>query len=282
MSKLEVTWTEVYRRLEQAPAGRLYGIPRGGSIVAGLTGRAVDTPDQADWLIDDVIDTGRTAAAVTSRHDKPIWGLYDRQRDRLEDNWIVMPWETKDDHLDRDLRLESLGRELLRTLGYNPADPNLAETPRRWAGWWQEFIDYDPGKLDTVFEVSDTDQIVTVSGINVWSLCEHHLLPFSADISIGYIARERILGLSKFARIAHARAHRLQVQERLVSEIADEITRLTGSPDVAVVARGRHLCLESRGIRTPAVMTSSVMRGAFREKDSARAEFLALLQSPHS
>lgn len=278
MSKLTVGWEEVYRRLQDAPAGMLYGIPRGGAIVAGLTGRAVDSPTNADWLVDDVIDTGRTSQMASDKYGKPVWSLFDRTRDALGDHWVVLPWETNNEVVSRDLRLESLGRELLRTLGYNPAEPRLAETPRRWAGWWREFIEYDPGKTDTVFDVSDTDQIVTVSGINVWSMCEHHLLPFSAEISIGYIARDRILGLSKFARIAHAKAHRLQLQERLVADIADEVSALTGSPDVAVVARGRHLCLESRGIRTPAVMTSSVMRGAFRERDSARAEFLALLK----
>jgi GTP cyclohydrolase IA len=110
----------------------------------------------------------------------------------------------------------------------------------------------------------------------VFSLCEHHLLPFWCDVSIGYVARDKVLGLSKFARVAHQFAHRLQVQERLTHQVADEVERLAGSGDVAVLARGNHLCMAMRGIRSPATMTTSVMRGVFRETPSAREEFLRL------
>lgn len=173
-------------------------------------------------------------------------------------------------------RLLVLGRDLLVALGEDPDREGLQETPRRWASMWREFVDYAPGKVDTVFESVQADQVVVVSGMRVWSFCEHHLLPFWCDVSIGYLPADHVLGLSKFARIAHHYAHRLQVQERLVSQIADDVVRLTGSPDVAVVARGEHLCMTMRGVRTPARMTSSVMYGVFRDSPSARAEFLAL------
>lgn len=141
---------------------------------------------------------------------------------------------------------------------------------------WRDFAQYDPGSVGTTFESVEADQMVVVSGMRVWSFCEHHLLPFWCDVSVGYIAAGRVLGLSKFARVAHKYAHRLQVQERLTQQVADEVSRLTGSPDVAVLAEGRHLCMEMRGVRTPALMTSSVMRGAFRNAPEARAEFLRL------
>jgi GTP cyclohydrolase I len=118
--------------------------------------------------------------------------------------------------------------------------------------------------------------MVVVSGMTIWSMCEHHLLPFRCNISIGYISAEKILGLSKFARIAQQYAHRLQIQERMVEQIADEVTRLTASPDVAVVASGEHLCMLMRGIKTSAIMTSSAMRGAFRDNATTRAEFLEI------
>lgn len=173
-------------------------------------------------------------------------------------------------------RLLTLGHDLLVALGEDPERPGIVETPRRWANWWREFVEYDTGKLDTVFESVTVDQMVAVSGIRVWSLCEHHLLPFWCDLTIGYIAGEHVLGLSKFARVAHKYAHKLQIQERLVQEIADDIQRLTGSPDVAVSAAGEHLCMTMRGIKTPALMRSSVMRGAFRNDGRARAEFFAI------
>jgi GTP cyclohydrolase IA len=174
-------------------------------------------------------------------------------------------------------RLLELGRELLIAIGEDPDREGLCETPRRWANAWREFIEYDPGTTETTFESVSTDQMVCVSGMRVSSLCEHHLQPFWCDVAIGYITHERDLGLSKFARIAHQFAHRLQLQERLGHQIADEVTRITGSPDVAVVLKGEHMCMTSRGIRTPGTMTSSVMRGVFRAESETRAEFLRLI-----
>ncbi len=178
-------------------------------------------------------------------------------------------------------RLLALGRELLIAIGEDPEREGLQETPRRWADAWREFIEYDPGTVDTCFESVSTDQMVVVSGMRVWSICQHHLLPFWTDISIGYIATDRILGLSKFARIAQKYAHQLQLQERLCKQIADEIVMLAKSTDVAILAQGQHLCMTARGIKTPAIMTSSIMRGVFREKHEARMEFLRLTERSH-
>lgn len=175
--------------------------------------------------------------------------------------------------------LERLCAELLLAIGEDPARPGLIDTPRRFANAWAEFIDYDPGTTDTTFETITTDQMVVVSGMRVWSICEHHLLPFWCDISIGYIAQHKVLGLSKFARIAHQFAHRLQLQERLVDQIADEISHLADTPHVAVLGRGQHLCMVMRGIQTPGIMTSSVMRGLFFDNPIARSEFLSLSMS---
>lgn len=173
-------------------------------------------------------------------------------------------------------RLLSLGRDLLLAIGEDPDRPGLQDTPRRWAQWWREFVEYDAGKINTTFESVTTDQMVVVSGMKVWSLCEHHLLPFWCNISVAYIATDRVLGLSKFARIAHKYSHRLQIQEQLTHQIADEIQQVTGSSDVGVIGKGEHLCMTMRGIETPAIMTSSVMRGMFRSDDRARSEFLSL------
>ena len=178
-------------------------------------------------------------------------------------------------------RLLALGHELLLAIGEDPEREGLRETPRRWADAWREFIEYDPGTTDTCFESVSTDQMVVVSGMRVWSICQHHLLPIWADISIGYIATDRILGLSKFARITQKYAHQLQLQERLCKEIADEIVMLTKSTDVAILAQGQHLCMTARGIKTPAIMTSTIMRGVFREKYEARMEFLRLTERSH-
>lgn len=175
-------------------------------------------------------------------------------------------------------KLLTLGRELLIALGEDPDREGLRDTPRRWADAWREFIDYDPGTTDTSFSSVATDQMVCVSGIRVWSMCEHHLMPFWCDVAVGYITGDRVLGLSKFARIAHQFAHQLQLQERLGHQIADEICRIIDTEDVAVVLKGEHLCMSARGIRTPGLMTSSVMRGVFRAESDTRMEFLRLIQ----
>ncbi|ASU78922.1 GTP cyclohydrolase I [Actinopolyspora erythraea] len=166
--------------------------------------------------------------------------------------------------------LEEIARSLLVEIGEDPDRDGLRETPARYARWWREFIDYDPGKIETSFHSVSSDQLIEVSGIRVWSLCEHHLLPFWCDVSIAYVAHNKILGLSKFARIAHKHAHRLQVQERLTAGIADSVQEFTGSPDVAVRARGEHLCMTMRGVRTSADMSTSVLRGDFERNAELR------------
>ncbi|MFH8408776.1 GTP cyclohydrolase I [Streptomyces sp. NPDC018019] len=138
-------------------------------------------------------------------------------------------------------------------------------------------MEFDAGKVDTLFDSSTLGQTVMVSGMTVWSLCEHLLLPFSCDLTVAYRSGGTLLGLSKFARIAHKHAPRLQVQECLVVDIADEIAAITGTDDLAVVGRGEHLCMTMRGIRTPSTMSSSIFLGVFEQSERARAELFAQL-----
>jgi GTP cyclohydrolase I len=172
-------------------------------------------------------------------------------------------------------KLVSIGREFLLAIGEDPDREGLKDTPMRWARMWREFIEYDPGTVDTAFEAVATDQLVVVRGMSVDSYCEHHIAPFSCTIAIGYLTHGKILGLSKFARIAHHRAHGLQVQERLVEEIARDVRGLVG-PDVAVLIDGIHSCMSKRGIRTAGVMTTSSLNGCFKTDPELRAEFLRL------
>jgi GTP cyclohydrolase IA len=167
--------------------------------------------------------------------------------------------------------LEDLARTLLIEIGEDPDREGLRDTPARYAKWWREFTSYDAGNMETTFETLTSDQLIQIDNIRVWSLCEHHLLPFWCDVSIAYIAHKRIVGLSKFARIAHNHAHRLQVQERLTSGIADAVVAVSGSPDVAVTASGEHLCMTIRGVRTAANMSTSVLRGVFQTDPEMQA-----------
>lgn len=181
-------------------------------------------------------------------------------------------------------RTKKIDREALRhvcqafllAIGENPDRPGLKDTPRRFADHWADFIEYQPGNVATTFDSIRSDQMVVVSGMRVHSFCEHHILPFWCEIAIGYIADQKVLGLSKFARIAHKHAHQLQVQERLVEQIANEVKEAVRCEDVAVIGRGEHSCMVARGIKTPALMTSSVLFGRFKHDAAMRSEFLSI------
>lgn len=173
-------------------------------------------------------------------------------------------------------KVKSLVTELLEALGEDPTREGLKETPRRIANFWREFIEYDAGKLDTTFSAIKHNQMVCVTGMRVWSMCEHHMLPFWCDVSIGYIANDKVLGLSKFARIAHKHAHKLTLQEQLVSDISNDLVEILGTKDVAVLAKGEHLCMTMRGIQTPHRMISSALNGQFHNPEQ-RMEFLRLV-----
>jgi len=172
--------------------------------------------------------------------------------------------------------VKSLVTELLKALGEDPEREGLLETPRRIANFWQEFVEYDAGKIDTTFSAIKHNQMVCVTGMKVWSMCEHHMLPFWCEVSIAYIADDKVLGLSKFARIAHKHAHKLTLQEQLVADIANDLTGILGTKDVAVLAKGEHLCMTMRGIKTPHRMISSALSGQFHNPEQ-RMEFLRLV-----
>ncbi len=169
-------------------------------------------------------------------------------------------------------------RLILAAVDQDPNRPGIADTPRRFADAWLEFADYDPGRISTAFEHTQSDQMIVVQDMRVWTYCEHHLLPFWCDVSIAYIPSGQVLGLSKFARIAKKHAHRLQLQERLIADIAAEVQQLTGTDNVAVIGKGEHLCMTMRGVQTEAQMHSSVMLGTFLNDASCRAEFFNLLR----
>jgi len=174
--------------------------------------------------------------------------------------------------------VETAVKDLLLAIGENPEREGLQDTPARVARFWREFINYEAGNVGSAFSTTEADQMVIVSGMRVYSLCEHHLLPFYCDVSIGYIPNGRVLGLSKFARVAHKFAHRLQIQEQLAQQIADEIATLSGSDSVAVVVSGVHMCMIMRGIKTDGRMLTSVVRGAFSKNPDTRKEFLNLIE----
>jgi len=174
-------------------------------------------------------------------------------------------------------------RTLIRWAGDDPDREGLLDTPARVARAWREYAQgyaEDPSyHLSRTFEeVGGYDEIVLLRDIPFQSHCEHHLAPIIGKASIAYLPRDRVVGISKLARVLHAFARRLQVQERLTAQVADCIWAHLEPQGVAVVIEASHACMTARGVRTPGVMmTTSRMMGVFRDDERSRREVLALM-----
>lgn len=173
---------------------------------------------------------------------------------------------------------------LLKYIGEDPDREGLRETPARFIKAWEE---YTRGYAMTAQDVLKTfedgadrvDETVLVKDIPVYSHCEHHLAPFFGIAHVGYIPCGKIVGLSKLPRLVDVYAKRLQVQERLTTQIASALSHYLAPRGVAVVLECRHMCMEMRGIqRMGTTTTTSAMLGCFREEASARAEFFSLIR----
>ncbi len=179
-------------------------------------------------------------------------------------------------------RVEKLIRELLIEMGEDPQRHGLLKTPRRFAETLQYLtsgysVDFKDVIHDAIFQ-QETNNMIIIRDIEIYSLCEHHLLPFFGRCHIGYIARDKVLGASKLARIVEIYARRLQIQERLTDQIAHAIQDSIETEGVGVVIEARHLCMMMRGIekQNSNMITSSVL-GAFRSSHTTRSEFLSLI-----
>jgi GTP cyclohydrolase IA len=169
---------------------------------------------------------------------------------------------------------------LLRALGRDPAEPHLAETPRRVADAFTELLTARPFDLTTFANDEGYNELVLATSIPVQSLCEHHLLPFTGVAHIGYLPGDRILGLSKLARVLDLFARDLQVQERLTQQVADWLQENLSPRGVGVVIEAEHLCMSLRGVRAAGSRTiTSALHGVLREDVRSRHEFFALCRS---
>ncbi len=182
-------------------------------------------------------------------------------------------------------RIAKLVSQLLVELGEDPSREGLVATPDRVA---QSLMFLTSGYRQSTRKVinnavfqSQTNNMIIVRDIEVYSLCEHHMLPFYGRCHVGYVARDKVLGVSKIARLVDCFARRLQIQERLTEEVAEAVQEASHAEGVGVVMECRHLCMMMRGVaKQNSVMTTSTVLGSFRKNSATRTEFLSLIRSP--
>jgi len=279
MERIVLTWKQVYKAIDEVnlhPDSKVYGIPRGGSIVAGLMGCAVDSWEDADVLIDDINDSGNTAQRWKEATGKNVLALFDKTKFSRR-AWLVFPWEVKD--TEDDIR-ETIVRQL-EFINEDPAREGLLETPDRIIKSWDTFFGgykLEPQDvLKTDFGKEKYDQMVVLKDIEFYSHCEHHMVPFFGKARIAYIPNKRVVGISKLARLLEVFSRRLQIQERLTSEIAHALNDHLKPLGVGVILEAQHMCMTSRGVaKQNSIMTTSCLLGEFKDNAQTREEFLNL------
>jgi GTP cyclohydrolase I len=324
---IEVLAKELKR---QCPtSGSFYAIPRGGIPVGYMLMALnpdlgmVDSPVNADFFVDDIIDSGATEKQWTSNYGgRPFFALLKRGQfpDWIPPKaWIHFPWERVEDEHDDSIvgtltnrllkcdapffsndniasyinddevdllekevakRAESLLRSLLIDVD---RDHNARDTAKRMAKMYLREVfrgRYEPSPPLTSFpNAKALDEMYITGPVTIRSTCAHHLVPIVGRCWIGVVPGERVIGLSKFNRVAQWIASRPQIQEEMVVQIADALEKMVSPKGIAVVVEASHMCMTWRGVQehTDARMTTNVMRGVFRTDQAARAEFLAMV-----
>lgn len=179
-------------------------------------------------------------------------------------------------------KIEESIKNIINAVDTSPNREGLQKTPQRYARFMSDFtspIEFSP----TVFQSEGYDEMIVQTNITFYSLCEHHLLPFFGTGTIAYIPDSHIIGLSKLSRMLDHFSHQLQNQERITSQVADYLQKVTKAKGVGVVLEARHLCMEMRGIQKPGASTStSALRGHFKTRSQTRNEFLTLTRKDQS
>jgi len=269
----------------------VFGIPVGGWFVAREIVRTLEALDSSPdvsrtVIVDDIVDSGETIRPYVEKGFLTA-ALYVKEgaaikpdiflRTVARGKWIVFPWESPRE-------IEDSVRRIIEYIGDDPNREGLKDTPTRVVkSWGKLFGGYRDNisaivKLQAQFsETLHYDQMIVLKNIEFFSTCEHHMMPFFGKVHIGYLPKDKVVGISKLIRLVECYARRLQIQERLTQQIASAITETLRPMGVGVVIEAQHLCMMARGVEKQAsVMTTSAMQGNFLE-DKVKEEFLRLI-----
>jgi len=264
---------------------KLYGVPRGGIVPAYQVAQRLESASivqnasEATIFIDDIIDSGITKKKYFDNYFKPFFALVDKGKGKYlnDPTWYIFPWEGTEES-----SIEDNFRRLIQFAGDDPTRPGMLETPTRAAKAWKEwFVGYSQDVNLKVFEddaLAACSGAIIVRGIEYYSHCEHHMAPFFGEVNVGYIAKGKVIGLSKLPRVVDKFARRFQTQERIAEQVAEEIWKTNETDGVIVFITGRHMCACSRGVNKQKMdMTYCAIRGKY-ERPEVRAEFFASLE----
>lgn len=267
-----ISWKEINERVNKLDKSlKYYGVPRGGQYIAAML-NPVDTIEESDVIIDDLIDSGETKEKYLT-YNKPFIGLFDKITEKdLRNKWLTFPWEVKE-----EIPVEENVKRILQYLGEDTNRDGLKETPKRYIKFLKEFL--EPKEFNfTTFDAEGTDEMIIQTNIPFYSLCEHHIAPFFGVANVAYIPNRKIVGLSKLARTVDLYANRFQNQERITTQIAERIQQELNPIGVAVTLKAQHLCMCMRGVKKHDTWTTtSKMIGVFKDNLNARNEFLSLI-----
>lgn len=292
-SAARIVARELRRHFEPDERCLLYGVPRGGVPVAYLlqrflpSARIVDDPESADIIVDDIIDSGKTrnkypgkpfAALYGKEESQPHWqGNGPTYVGETTTGWLVFPWEGS-----VEASADDICTRFLQFIGEDPSRPGLLETPQRMVKSWTELYrgySQNPEDLLKVFE-EKYDEIILLKDIELYSMCEHHALPFVGKAHVAYIPNGKaVLGVSKLARLVDLFSRRLQIQERIGEQVTSILMEKLEAKGAACIIEAQHYCMRMRGVgKQNSVMVTSSMKGAFLENVAARTELMGLIK----
>lgn len=309
-SALEISISEFYKkietlaktlkrqtglRIEAALAEGVYGIPRGGIPVAMALSEELKIPLLSDpipgcLVVDDVVDSGKTLQPFLKKHFTAALHLKSRVPQELrpdvctsiipQNTWINYWWEKKEKGTEG---VQDNITRILQYIGEDPSREGLKETPGRVMesfntlyGGYKE----DPKSIIKTFSDSEGyDEIVLLKNIEMYSTCEHHMLPFFGKCHIAYIPGGKVIGISKLARLMEVFSRRLQIQERIGQQITRVLMEELQAQAAACIIEAQHFCMTSRGIQKQnSIMTTSSMKGLFLTESAARVELMRLIR----
>jgi len=277
----------------------IYGVPQGGVVPAQALSNLLKIKLTTDYkkykaknilIVDDLMDSGQTIKAFAN-YDVAVLGKKSNTLERkskkqtfiggdFPDEWIHFWWEPS---VEKGVGgIHDNVTRILEYIGENPSREGLVETPKRIVKSWGKLFEgygQQPKNIMKIFADGACDEMVLLKDIELYSMCEHHMLPFFGKCHIAYIPNHKVIGISKLARLMEIYARRMQIQERIGDQITTALMKYLEPLGAACIIEAQHFCMKARGIeKQNSIMVTSSLKGVFLEQPEVRAEFMRLIR----